>query len=344
MTFVFLALVWLFAPVSRAWPRNGPDLSPPADVCSAEPGQAVPAGAPEQEEYEYFSPAKPMLVLKYEVNYRLLRLNLLHLANAVVYATDGEWFNAATGQWVPAYLLVFHLDTQEDPSAVGRGRYSIHNRLATVLLKPGLEPLVFTKRDFMHVDTFYSKADVHNTEFFSVESGQFDYLKNDLIARTTTTNLPPFAFAQLVRQRTEAFRFMKTISAMYAGNPTAPAVTNSFTLSIYTENAFVPFLVSINPGLRNIAVLGQEYKAIYFGAKPAPGFAGKGRNLAVWSAPFRYVAEVANEPQLIWLAANTFEMGMIPLAADFGLKLGSVRCVLKQINIADYSGCNSGLP
>lgn len=283
--------------------------------------------------HERFFPSKPMLVLTYEVNYRLFWMNLLHLANAVVYATDGEWFNEATGEWLAAYLLVFHLDTLEEPSDMGRGRYSIHNWLATVLLKPDLKPLFFAKRDFMHVDTFFDKIDVHNTEIFSVEGGRFDYLKTDMVARTAETNLP--YFSKLVSQRGEAFRFMKTISTMYYGNTNESSSGNKFTISIYTDNAFVPFNVNIAPELEEIDVLGKEYKAIYFSARPAPGFSGKGRNLAVWSSPFRYVAAMTGDPKLIWLSNNTFDLGMIPLMSEFGLKFGSVRCVLTQIAISE---------
>lgn len=282
--------------------------------------------------HEHFNPFMPTLVLKYEVTYRLFWLNLMHLADAVVYATDGEWFNETTGEWRRAYLLIFHLDTLEGPSEIGRGRYSIHNRLATVLLKPDLEPLFFMKRDFMHVDTFYSRIDVHNTEYFSVESGKFDYIKNDLIAHSVATNMPHFA--RLVNQRREVFRFMKTVSAFYAGNTNDLSVTNNFTISIFTDNTFVPFIVNIAPRLRKADVLDGKYSAIYFEAEPAPEFSGKGRDLAVWAAPFRYVADKVNDPGLIWMANNTFELGMIPLRSEFGLKLGTVRCSLIKINLA----------
>jgi len=274
----------------------------------------------------------PALVLKYEVAYRLFWLKLMHLADAVVSAADGEWFSEASGEWRKAYLLIFRLDTLEEPAEAGRGRYSIHNRLATVLLKPSLEPLLFAKRDFMHVDTFFSTIDVNNTEFFSVESGKYDYVKKDLAANAATTNMP--YFNRLVSQRSEAFRFMKTLSAFYAGDTNVLSATNGFTISIYTDNAFVPFNVEIAPRLKSVNALNRQYKTIYFEAEPAPEFSGKGRGLSLWVAPFGYVAEVTADPGLVWLADQTFEMGMIPLRADFGLKLGTVRCSLVRINMS----------
>lgn len=278
-----------------------------------------------------FDPSKPTLVLKYEVAYRLFWLNLMHLADATVYATDGEWFNESTGEWLSSYLLIFCLDTFEDPSDFGKGRYSIHNRLATILLKPSLEPLFFAKRDFMHVDTFYDEVDVHNTEYFSVEAGKFDYVKNDLINNSVATNMP--YFSKLASQRSEVFRFMKTISAIYAGDKSGLLLTNDFSISIYTDNAFVPFIVRIAPRLKTVDVLDREYQGLYFEAKPAPGFSGKGRNLAVWVAPFRYIAGVTDDPDLIWLSHQTFEMGMLPLISEFGLKFGAVRCSLTHVGL-----------
>lgn len=304
-------------------------------VFSPDPGLAQ--DIPDIDYHEHFTPFMPTLVIKYEVTYRLFWMNLMHLADASVYATDGEWFNEATGEWLKAYLLIFHLDTLEEPSEIGRGRYSIHNRLATVLLKPNLEPLMFTKRDFMHVDTFYSTMDVNNTELFSVEAGKFDYVKKDLIANATVTNIPHFA--QLVSQSSEVFRFMKTISAMYADNTNDWSVTNDFTISIYTDNTLVPFIVDISPKLKKLDVFNKEYKTLYFDARPAPGFSGKGRPLSAWVAPFRYVAEITDDPELIWMANRTFELGMIPLRSEFGLKLGAVRCSLDRIHLAgDFEG------
>ena len=141
-------------------------------------------------------------------------------------------------------------------------------------------------------------------------------------------------FAQLAGQRSEVFRFMKTISAVYAGNTNELSITNNFTISIYTDNAFVPFVVDIYPSLRKLDALGRTYKTIFFEAEPAPGYSGKGRGLSVWAAPFRYVAEMTEDPELVWLAGKTFEFGMIPLRSDFGLKLGTVRCSLVKINLS----------
>lgn len=310
-------------------------------ICGVDPAMPDEKPAddiPDVNYQEHFNPFMPTLVLKYEVTFRLFWLNLMHLADASVYATDGEWFNEATGEWLRAYLLIFHLDTLEAPADIGQGRYSIHNRLGTVLLKPDLEPLVFTKRDFMHVDTFYSSIEVNNTELFSVEAGKLDYVKKDLIAKSTATNMPHFA--ELVRQRSEVFRFMKALSVCYAGNTNNLANANNFGISIYTDNAFVPFQVDISPKLKTIDALNKQYKTLYFEAEPAPEFSGKGRDLSAWVAPFRHVAEMSADPELTWLAANTFELSMIPLRSEFGLKLGSVRCSLTQINLAADFGSN----
>jgi hypothetical protein len=280
---------------------------------------------------ERFTPNLPALILKYEVTYRLFRLNLMHLADAVVSAADGEWFNEASGEWLPAYFLTFSLDTLEDPSESGRSRYAIHNRLSTVLIKPTLKPLFFAKRDLMRVDTFYNKVSINNMEIFSVEAGKYDYVKNDFIARAVITNMPHFA--KLIEQRGEVFRFMKAISAAYAGDTNGLADLDNFTLSIFTDNAFVPFAVDVAPQLRKLEALDKKYKALRFNAVPAPGFSGRGRVLSAWVAPFRYVAEMENDAELRWLANETFEMGMIPLRAEYGLKLGTVRCELVAIGL-----------
>ncbi len=287
--------------------------------------------APKLNSHEHFNPSMPTLVLKYEVTYRLFWMDLMHLADAVVYATDGEWLNEATGEWLEAYLLVFHLDTLEKPSKIGRGRYSIHNRLATVLLKPSLKPLLFVKRNFMHVDTFYSSADVNNSEYFSVEAGTYNYFKKDVISNSTSTNMP--YFAKLASQRNEVFNFMKAAAALYSGNKNDLFVTNNFTVSIFTDNTFVPFKVNIYPKLKTLDALNKDFEVIYFLAAPRPEHHGKGRNLSAWMAPFRYVARKTGNRELMLMASQTFKLGMIPLMAEFGLKIGTVRCSLININI-----------
>ncbi|MFA7159315.1 MAG: hypothetical protein WC299_08430 [Kiritimatiellia bacterium] len=282
----------------------------------------------------HFNAFMPTLAVKYTVAYRLFWMDIMHLADAVVYATDGEWFNEATGEWTRAYLLVFHLDSLEEPSERGKGRYSIHNRLATVLLKPSLDALLFVKRDYMHVDSFLGKADVNNSEYFSVEGGTHNYFKEDAVSGAKTTNMP--YFARIAGQRSEALRFMKAVSSLYAGGASNVPAADKFEISIYTEEAFVPFSVEIFPGLRKIEALENDFRAIYFRAMPAPRFHGKGRILAVWIAPFRYVAGMTGNNDLVWMANNTFELGMIPIRADFGLKFGSVRCSLSGIGLEKY--------
>lgn len=295
------------------------------------PETALAQDISELDYREHFNPYMPTLVIKYKVAYRLFGLNLVHLADALVYATDGEWLNESTGEWLRAYLLIFHLDTLEDPSEIGHGRYSIHNRLATVLLKPSLEPIIFAKRDFLHVDTFFSTMEVYNTEIFSVESGKNDYIKIDFLSRSVMTNLDQFT--ALADQRKEVLRFMKMISSVYSGDTNSMTTNTDFNISVFTDNTLVTFNVKIAPKLQKVDVLDSEYSAIYFKAKPAPEFSGKGRELMVWVAPFRYVAEMTEDPELIWMANNTFELGMIPLRSEFGLKLGRMRCSLSRINL-----------
>ena len=306
--------------------------------CFCSPGRAFAEDVSDLDCNGHFNPFMPTLVLKYEVAYRLFWLDLMHLADAFVYATDGEWFNEATGEWRRAYLLVFHLDTLEESSEIGTGHYSIHNRLATILLKPTLEPLIFVKRDYMHVDTFHSKIDIHNAEYFSVEAGKNDYIKKDYACNATSTNMP--YFAKLVDQRKEVFRFMKTVAAIYAGKTNDFSATNNFTVSIFTDNAYVPFTVDIYRKFKLLDMLNNDYKTIYFTAEPARGYHGKGRNLSAWIAPFNYMAEMAGDEQLISMAGQTFEMGMIPLMADFGLKLGTVRCSLVRMSLESVFDSN----
>lgn len=280
---------------------------------------------------ENFVPSMPTLMLKYEVTYRLFSLNLIHLADAVVYATDGEWMNQSTGAWQRAFLLLFYLDTLEDPEEIGTCRLSIHNRLSSVLLKPTLEPIIFSKKDFLHIDTVFSKIDVHNEESFSVESGQFNYYKKDFLADSVSTNMPQFS--RLVGQRGEVMRFMKMISSVYAADGKAHAATNDFTLLVYTENALVPIKVAITPNLRKVNVLDTTFNAICFNAIPSRECGGKGRPLSAAVASFRYAARTLNDPELIWLAQNTFDLGMIPLLAEYGLQIGSMRCSLVEMRL-----------
>ena len=297
-------------------------------------GLAFPAGA-QDSDFDCsanFTPFGPTLVLRYEVAYRLLRMNLVELASATVHATDGEWFNEAAGAWARAYLMVFDLDTLEEPSEVGRGRYSIHHRLAAVVLKPALEPLVFYKRDFTHVDTFFKQVDVHNTEYFSLEAGRHDYIKRDYVGRRDTTDM--VHFARLADQRREVLRFMKTVSRVYASG--AEGVERGdleYTVRVFTDNELVKFLVEIHPERTRLDILGGEYEVISFSARPAPEFRGKGRPLAVWGATFSYMAQKSSDPEMIRMSRRTFEYGMVPLMAEYGLQVGSVRCVIKSIGL-----------
>jgi hypothetical protein len=80
-------------------------------------------------------------------------------------------------------------------------------------------------------------------------------------------------------------------------------------------------------------VLDRSIPALCLRARPDREAHGKGRNFDLYAASFADVAEQTGSEPLKNLAQQSTEWSMVPLVSEFGLFIGTVRCVLTDIHL-----------
>ncbi|MCA1807883.1 MAG: hypothetical protein ABR497_03435 [Kiritimatiellia bacterium] len=276
-----------------------------------------------------FRPAKPTVRMNYSVTYRLLGMELKHLAMASVTATEGQWPAPDGGAPQPACLVEFNLHTGDGQTQ--RGMVQISNRITAVLTMPDLNAVVFIKRSKQRINMLYRRKRLDNLEVYNLENGSLDYLRHDYQAGTISTNL--VGAEDLTRQGKEVSRFLRVLHANYH-NAEALADFNPDTpVYIYTEGNLVPFMLLFHPQRDQVSALDDSIPALYFTAVPHPDADGRGRNFEMWTASFLDVSQRTHCQELIDLAQHTLPWSMVPLRTDLGLPLGAIRCHLTGIEV-----------
>ncbi len=290
-----------------------------------------PAKDPVADLWQRFEPTHPTVSLDYKVTYHLLSLELKRLAVAHADVTEGVWSNRCSGQVTPACFVDFHLNTEEPTQDVDRVRVALHNRISTILTMPDLEALHYVKRSDERFNLAFKHQKINNQEVFNLESGALVYHRVDWVTGEETNSVPGAEYLQ--QQSREIQRFMKMIFAFYSGRLKPSETNEDFKLFVYTEATMVPFDVRAETKRRTMEVLDRSIPALCLRAKPGPEAKGKGRNFALYAASFEDVAQQTGSEPLRDLARQSLEWSMVPLVSEFGLFIGTVRCVLTDIHV-----------
>jgi hypothetical protein len=307
-------------------------------VCCAVACNAGPESAadPVADLWQRFEPTHPTVSLDYKVTYHLLALELKRLAVAHADVTEGVWSNRATGRVTPACFVDFHLNTEEPTQNVDRVRVALHNRISTVLTLPDLEALHYVKRSDERFNLAFKHQKIDNREVFDLESGALVYHRIDWVTGEETNSVPGAEYLQ--QQSREIQRFMKMIFAFYSGRLKPSETNEDFKMFVYTEGMLVPFDVRAETKRRTMDVLGRSIPSLCLRARPGPEAKGKGRNFALYAASFEDVAQQTGSEPLRDLARQSLEWSMVPLVSEFGLFIGTVRCVLTDIGVESGEG------
>jgi len=301
-------------------------LSSQAQMAGSEP-----AGQPVADLWRRFEPVRPTVSLDYKVAYHLMSLELKRLAVAHAEVTEGTWSNRHTGRVTPACFVDFHLNTEEPTQMVDRVRVALHNRISAVLTLPDLEALHYIKASDERFNMAFKHQRIHNREMFDLESGALVYHRVDWVTGAETNSVP--GAETLSRQSREIQRFMKMIFEFYTGRLQPSSTNEDFKMFVYTEAALVPFDVRAESKRRTLEVLDRSIPALCLRARPGREANGRGRNFALYAASFEDVARQTGSEALLDLARQSLEWSMVPLVSEFGLFIGSVRCVLTDIRV-----------
>lgn len=280
-----------------------------------------------------FKPDKPAACMDYSVTYRLLGLELKHLATARVTAEEGFW-PGWDGVARPACLVDFVLSTGGADAESQRGMVQIYNRITAVLTMPDLNAVLFIKRSKQRINLLCKRKYLDNLEIYNTETGALDYVCHDYLSNTVSTNL--VGAEDLTRQGREVSRFLKVLHANYHNNlaqddQSQNAFDPEAPVYIYTEGDLVPFRLDFGEERDIVPALGTEIPAMYFAARPHREAGGRGRNFDMWAASFLDVSLKSEQPDLVSLARTSLPWSMVPLRTDLGLPLGAIRCYLTGI-------------
>lgn len=292
---------------------------------------AGPSEDPVGDLWRRFEPSRPTVSLDYKVTYHLLSLELKRLAVAHADVTEGVWSNDYTGRVTPACFVDFHLNTEESTQHIDRVRVALHNRISTVLTLPDLEVLHYVKHSDERFNLAFKHQKINNREIFDLESGNLAYHRIDWLTGDETNSVP--GAAALQQQSREIQRFMKTIFEFYSGRLQPSETNEDFKVFVYTEATLVPFDVRAEAKRRTMDVLDRSIPALCLRARPGREANGRGRNFALFAASFEDVARQTGSEPLQNLARQSLEWSMVPLVSEFGLFIGSVRCVLTDIRV-----------
>lgn len=306
-------------------------------VCGA---GAEPAKDPVADLWLRFEPTHPTVSLDYKVTYHLLSLELKRLAVAHADVTEGIWSNRFTGQVTPACFVDFHLNTEEPTQNLDRVRVALHNRISTVLTLPELEALHYVKCSDERFNLAFKHQKIDNREVFDLESGALVYHRIDWVTGEETNSVPGAEFLQ--QQSREIQRFMKMIFAFYSGRLKPSTTNEDFKMFVYTEGMLVPFDVRAESKRRTLEVLDRSIPALGLRARPDREAHGRGRNFDLYAASFADVAQQTGSESLKNLAQQSTEWSMVPLVSEFGLFIGTVRCVLTDIHVQPEAGSPGG--
>lgn len=282
-----------------------------------------------------FRPNRPTVAFTYDVNYRFMGLELLQVATARITTTEGRWHHAVTRKWVPACVMEFAFDSMDEAGSEDRRRLSFHNRILSVLTMPQLDTILYLKQtDEVVNPLFKSPKKALSSEMYSLESGRMDYCFEDYLTGLVRTNMT--GTSDMERQGKEVSSIIKLMSTMYYGHRESFGEQRPFQIHVNVDGAVVPFDVKARSETAPLRLLGNGFPSLRVDVVPAQGVDIKARSFAMWAASFADVAKQWGEPSLLELSGNAPAWSMVPLVADYGISLGSIRCSMR--GITNYVG------
>lgn len=290
-----------------------------------------------------FHPAKPTLSIQYRVAYRLLAFELRQLAGAELTLTGGTWSNRFTGAAVPAALMDLRVDSPDSGRPPEQSRASVHAHLMAVATLPDLQILLYAKTtQEWYNPTFGRRTEVHDISLYSMESGTLQFWKTNCVTGKISTNLSNAA--SLADQSRQVLPVLNALREAFRGDRPMLTAADAVTLHVSVAERVVPLQVTARRDRAPVDMGGALPLALMATVAPARGSEIRARPFCAWVLPYRDAADLSGDATLRSLAAQASPEGLVPLAVDYGLAVGSVRCTLtgmKAVTNAPAHGTSS---
>jgi hypothetical protein len=301
-------------------------------------------GADPLDEYaSQFRPVKPTLHIEYRVAYRLLAFELRQLARAELEVTNGTWSNRITGVTKPAALMDLRVGSLDSGRPPEQCRASVHARLLAVSTLPDLQVLLYGKTSHeWYNPTFGRRAEVHDISLYDMESGSLQFWKTNCVTGETTTNLSKAAL--LAEQSRQILPTFDVLREACRGNRPMLAPANGVSVQVSVDERVVPLSITTRRGRAPVSLDRNMPFALEVTVAPPRGSGIRARPFRAWVLPYRDAAELSGDAALTRMASQASPEGLVPLAVDYGLAIGSVRCTLtgmRALTNAPLNGMSS---
>ena len=278
-----------------------------------------------------FSAGAVPVTMTYDVVYRFLGLELADVGQVTVTTTVGTWRHAASGQTIPALLMVTRIDSPDSGRPGERRRVSIHDRIMSVLTVPGLEALVFTRESDLHLNPVIGRSkDVRQVSSYDTQSGQLAFRQDDLVAGSVRTNITnPEVMLDLSRR----------IGPLMAGlvhqcrdtNVAAAGRAEAARIGVNMDGRAVSLLIKTYPQRSPACLDRQRPASLCLTTEAEPGSGVKPRDFHAWNVPFDRLASWHDDPALAEAVRAAPVESIVPLVLDYELALGSIRATMTSV-------------
>ena len=279
-----------------------------------------------------FQAAKPTVRVSYRVVYRFLGIEWKQLATASIDCTGGTWSNAATGAATPALFFDMRMDTGEPEAAARRSHVSLHFHMALAEAVPEFRGLVYAKASHEYLNPVIGRAfEAQDISVYNLESGRMNFWKTNLLTGEVTTKLTNDI--GIARMSALARPMLEAVMDAYAGRRAMLAPADGIRAQANIDNRVVPLVITTARDPAPAVLGGAGARAMRLDVLPEKGSGVRSRPFHAWIVSYRDAARAAGDARMLELARRAKPEGLVPLAVDYGLPLGSVRATLSRFGI-----------
>ena len=293
--------------------------------------------ADDLEQYDFFGDITDKFQVQgdtcelfYHVSYYFLGIRFFNLADAELKYSRGLW--AHNGNGIPAYMLDIAIYTDNLDKEPEKSRLYMNNRLLSVVSVSNTTTLVYAKQTDEHVNPFFGKRRRYKTSHcYAMGHDCLTFTKVDYLTGTVSTNLE--GNIDTASQAEKVSRFLQIISDLYSSNDDDKG-DGSLTIDINFEGQAIPFLVETEHTDAPTHFMDKDWPSLKVEVEPAPGdHEIKDRRFAMWTVSIADFAKMTGDEKLLKMKDRLPSWGMVPLAADYDMIWGFVRCSLDELKV-----------
>ena len=280
-----------------------------------------------------FQPEKPTVRASYRVAYRFLGIEWKQLATASIDCTGGTWSNAATTALAPALFFDMRMDTGDPAAAAARRvRVALHFHMVLAAAAPEFRGLVYAKASDEYLNPIVGREfEAKDISVYNLESGRMNFWMTNLLTGEVRTQLTNDA--GIAQMSALARPMLEAVMDAYDGRRSMLVAADGVRAQANVDNRVVPLVITTVRDPAPAALDGAEARAMRLDVLPEKGSGVRSRPFRAWIVSFRDAADALQDLRIQELAWGAKSEGLVPLAIDYSLPLGSVRATLFSFGI-----------